>query len=161
MLETESELVEYEKDNTLNHPTDSLYSVMGIINRMQIIADRTVLLGEVRADLMSVTDAASSDLKRLAAFDTKQNKLELDRSKSGIIDFNPSFAQKPVVVNLNPRSEYKCQLFVDKLSTELFINDGDMVFTNCVFPNEVYNSFSVLADGIKVAVKDVAVYELK
>ena len=74
MLETESELVEYEKDNTLNHPTDSLYSVMGIINRMQIIADRTVLLGEVRADLMSVTDAASSDLKRLAAFDTKQNK---------------------------------------------------------------------------------------
>ena len=74
MLETESELVEYEKDNTLNHPTDSLYSVMGIINRMQIIADRTVLLGEVRSDLMSVTDAASSDLKRLAAFDTRQNK---------------------------------------------------------------------------------------
>ncbi len=81
MLDTESELVEYEKDNTLNHPIDSVYSVMGIINKMQIIADRTVLLGEARADLMTVTDAASSDLKRLADFDVfgdlqsqKQNK---------------------------------------------------------------------------------------
>ena len=42
---------------------------------MQIIADRTVLLGEARADLMTVTEAASSDLKRLAAFDVnKKNK---------------------------------------------------------------------------------------
>lgn len=73
ILETESELVEYEKDNTLNHPTDSVYSVMGIINKMQYIADRVVLLGEVRSDLVSVTDAASSDLKRLAAFDFSQS----------------------------------------------------------------------------------------
>ena len=69
LLETESELVEYEKDNTLNHPTDSVYSVMGIINKMQYIADRVALLGEVRSDLVTVTDAATSDLKRLAAFD--------------------------------------------------------------------------------------------
>ena len=69
MLETESELVEYEKDNTLNHPTDSVYSVMGIINKIQLIADRTVLLGEMRGDLMTTTPAASSDLKRLAEFD--------------------------------------------------------------------------------------------
>ena len=54
MLETDSELVEFEQDNTLNHPTDSVYSVLGIINRMQIIADRTVLLGEVRGDLVEV-----------------------------------------------------------------------------------------------------------
>lgn len=72
MLETDSDLVEYDKDNTLNHPTDSVYSVLGIINKMQLIADRSQLLGEVRADLVSVTDAASSDLKRLAAFDNSQ-----------------------------------------------------------------------------------------
>jgi hypothetical protein len=39
---------------------------------MQVIADRTVLLGEVRGDLVEVTEAASSDLKRLAAFDFSQ-----------------------------------------------------------------------------------------
>ena len=52
MLETESDLVEFEEDHTLNHATDSVYSVMGIINKMQIIADRVVLLGEVRGDLV-------------------------------------------------------------------------------------------------------------
>lgn len=73
ILETESELVEYEKDNTLNQPTDSVYSVMGIINKMQYIADRIVLLGEVRSDLVKVNEAASADLKRLAAFDFSQS----------------------------------------------------------------------------------------
>ena len=72
MLETSSELVEFEKDNTLNHTTDSVYSVMGIVNKLQFIADRTVLLGETRADLMSATEAASADLKRLSAFDFSQ-----------------------------------------------------------------------------------------
>ena len=72
MLETTSELVEFEEDNTLNHPTDSVYSVMGIIGRMQVIADRLVLLGEVRGDLVTPTEAASAELKRLAAFDQSQ-----------------------------------------------------------------------------------------
>ena len=94
-------------------------------------------------------------------FDLAAGKLSLDRSKSGLTDFSPAFAAKPVVVNLNPRAEYKCQLFVDKLSTELFINDGDMVFTNCVFPTEVYNAFAIDALSGKIDVKDVHVYELK
>lgn len=72
MLETDSELVMYEKDNQLNQPTDSVYSVMGIIGKMQIIADRVVLLGEMRGDLLATTEAANSDLKRLAAFDFSQ-----------------------------------------------------------------------------------------
>lgn len=69
MLETESDLVEFEEDHTLNHATDSVYSVMGIINKMQIIADRVVLLGEVRGDLVKTTDAANTDLKALSAFE--------------------------------------------------------------------------------------------
>jgi len=69
IMDTDSELVAFEKDNTLNHPTDSVYSVMGIIGKMQGIADRMVLLGELRGDLVTTTDAASTDLKRLAAFD--------------------------------------------------------------------------------------------
>lgn len=72
ILETDSSFVMYEKDHTLTDPTDSVYSVLGIINQMQKIADRTVLLGEVRADLLDVTDAASADLKRLSAWDFSQ-----------------------------------------------------------------------------------------
>ena len=63
MLTPESDLVEYEEDHTLNHATDSVYSVMGIINKMQIIADRVVLLGEVRGDLVATTAARMAQTK--------------------------------------------------------------------------------------------------
>ncbi|MBQ4380025.1 MAG: RagB/SusD family nutrient uptake outer membrane protein [Bacteroidaceae bacterium] len=47
-------------------PQDTLYQMMGIIKRMQKLADRTVLLGEVRADLVDVDQAHSSaDIKEL------------------------------------------------------------------------------------------------
>lgn len=72
MLETDSDFVMYEDDNTLSHVTDSVYSVLGIINKMQVVADRTVLLGEARGDLMTTTEAAKADLKRLAEWDFSQ-----------------------------------------------------------------------------------------
>lgn len=37
-------------------PQDTVYQVMGIVKRMQKLADRTVLLGEVRADLVTVDE---------------------------------------------------------------------------------------------------------
>ena len=68
MLLPDSEIVEFEEDNRLSTPQDTLYSVMGIIRQMQVIADRTVLLGELRADLMTTTDKATTSIKDLAAF---------------------------------------------------------------------------------------------
>ena len=69
LMDTESELVEFEEDNKLQSPTDSVYSVMGIIYKMQAVADRTVLLGELRGDLTTTTGAATADLKAIANFD--------------------------------------------------------------------------------------------
>jgi hypothetical protein len=62
----------FTADNTLVTtnlaPQDTLYQMMGIVKRMQKLADRTVLLGEVRADLVDVDPLhASSDIQELAA----------------------------------------------------------------------------------------------
>ena len=49
-------------------PQDTVYQMMGILQRMQKLADRTVLLGEVRADLVTVDPVhASTDIQELAA----------------------------------------------------------------------------------------------
>mgnify|MGYP002620056627 CR=1 FL=1 len=69
MLDTDSEFVEFQEDNHLNSPTDSVYSVMGIIYKLQALADRTVLLGEMRADLVEPTEYANADIKALATFE--------------------------------------------------------------------------------------------
>ncbi len=62
----------FTADNTLVTtelaPQDTLFQMMGIIKRMQKLADRTVLLGEVRADLVDVDPLhASADIQELAA----------------------------------------------------------------------------------------------
>lgn len=67
LLDTDSELVEFVEDNRLNTPEDSVYSVMGIISKMQVIADRTLLLGELRGDLLVPTANAGADLKAISS----------------------------------------------------------------------------------------------
>ena len=49
-------------------PKDTIYQVMGIMKRMQKLADRTVLLGEIRADLVEVDAVhAPADVQELAS----------------------------------------------------------------------------------------------
>lgn len=69
MLDPESDLIMYEDDNQLTSQNDTLYSVMGVIHLMQQVADRTNLLGEVRADLVTLTSDASTALQELANFE--------------------------------------------------------------------------------------------
>ena len=42
----------FAEENHLSNATDTIYSVTGILNKLQAIGDRTVLLGEVRGDLV-------------------------------------------------------------------------------------------------------------
>ena len=63
MLTAENKLV-----TTDLAPQDTVYQMMGILQRMQKLADRTILLGEVRADLVEVDPIhASADIQQLAA----------------------------------------------------------------------------------------------
>lgn len=68
MLSPSSDLVMYEEDNQIRTVHDTLYSVLGVVHLMQQVADRTNLLGEVRADLVNVTKDATTDLQDLAMF---------------------------------------------------------------------------------------------
>lgn len=69
MLRVDSKTVMFDYQNTLDDPTDTVYSVLGIIQKMQKIADRTVILGEIRGDLVAISDHASEDLRELYAYD--------------------------------------------------------------------------------------------
>ena len=77
-LYDDSDQVAYADRNLLTEDADTLWAVAGIMNKMQVIADRTILLGEVRGDLVSLTNDASADLRALANFsfggDNKYNR---------------------------------------------------------------------------------------
>jgi hypothetical protein len=65
----ESDDVLYADKEHLDNAVDTVFSVIGILNKLQVIADRTILLGEVRGDLVDLTTAANSDLREMANFE--------------------------------------------------------------------------------------------
>jgi len=65
----ESDDVLYADKEHLNNAVDTVFSVTGILTKLQVIADRTILLGEVRGDLVQLTAAANNDLREMANFE--------------------------------------------------------------------------------------------
>ncbi len=106
-FEQESDDVLYADQEHLNNAVDTIYSVTGIMNKLQVIADRTILLGEVRGDLVTLTKNASSDLRELAEFNvSSENKYNSPRDYYDIIN-NCNYFLMHVQKDLkNNRNEY-------------------------------------------------------
>lgn len=92
--------------------------------------------------------------------DLIKKELNVDRTQSGKSDFSPKFnsiAKAPI----NKKDIYKIRLLVDKASVELFINDGETVMTNIVFPTEPYNRMSLFTSDEPWFASDIKIYDIK
>ena len=106
-FDQESDQIIYADKDHLNNATDSIYSVTGILNKLQALADRTVLLGEVRGDLTSITSVASSDLRDVALFQIgDNNKYNVPRDYYAVINNCNYFIAHADTALKNNRNEY-------------------------------------------------------
>ncbi len=72
ILNLGNDYVIYTDDYELTDPSDTVTSVLGILNKLQGIAVRTNLLGELRADLVTVSSNANSDLQDISNLDIQE-----------------------------------------------------------------------------------------
>ncbi len=92
MLDKGNEFVIYTDGRELTNPADTVTNMLGILSQLQGIAVRTHLLGEVRADLVTVNENATIDLKNLANFaanvtgEDDANMYNLPRDYYGVIN---------------------------------------------------------------------------
>lgn len=114
-------------------------------------------------------------------FDLVSNKLVMDRTKSGIVDFGSKSQPHPLdkdrkwektainYVNdfalgtwapLHKAQIHTLSVFVDKCSVELFLDGGKIAMTNLVFPNEPYNRMSFYGKNGNYRVDQCTVYRL-
>ena len=109
-FEQDSDRIIFADGGHLNNPTDTVYSMVGILQKMQALADRSVLLGEVRGDLVDVNEYTSADLRDIALF-------ELDDSAN---------------VYNQPRDYYavinNCNYYIARADTALKDNRNEKVF---------------------------------
>ena len=61
-------------DKTYENAQDTLYSYLGIMRAMQDVAERQVILGEIRGDLVSATDYATDTLHAISNFNNPQDQ---------------------------------------------------------------------------------------
>ena len=105
----ESDDVLYADQDHLNNAEDSIYSVIGVMTKLQSIADRTILLGELRGDLVSLTEVANNNLREIATFNVSDDN----------VYNNPS--DYYAVIN-------NCNYFIAKADTALRNNRGEFIF---------------------------------
>lgn len=108
-FEQESDDVLYADKEHLNNAVDTIYSVTGILTKLQALADRTILLGEVRGDLVDLTNEASNDLRELANFSVSDDNM-----------YNVPSDYYAVINN--------CNYFISHVDTALKSNRNEYIF---------------------------------
>jgi sucrose-6-phosphate hydrolase SacC (GH32 family) len=89
--------------------------------------------------------------------DRNHGRVFVDRTRSGRVDFHPKFSGVHDAP-LAPRDgKVMLHIFVDDCSVEVFVNDGEIVFTDLVFPSPASRGveFYASASGAKIGSMDV------
>ena len=106
-MDVDSDYVINADDNHLGNATDTIYSVTGILNKIQAIADRTILLGELRGDLVTVSNNAPADLQELASFTVSDDNIYNNpRDYYAIINNCNYFINRVDTAQKNNRNEH-------------------------------------------------------
>lgn len=106
----------------------------------------------------SFKNARNENLK--CYFDLNAKKLQLDRTKSGNVDFNKTFAQGMVAPIVKKRV-YNVRVLIDKASIELFVNGGETVLTSILFPSEAYEQLTFFSEDNAFKVRDLQISLIK
>ncbi len=91
---------------------------------------------------------ASKKCSTLITYNTREQKVTLDRSESGLLPDNVTDMTRSTILD-TPLTQL--QIFVDTSSIEIFCNDGERVLTSRIFPDET-------ASGIKTSTESGQVY---
>ena len=108
------------------------------------VADFSVELSNTKGDIVAI------------GFDKNTNRYYIDRTRSGLVDFDKAFAGKHTATRFSERKYINLTLIADKASVELFADGGLTTMTSIFFPHEPLSNIAV-----KAADKNFVIKELK
>ncbi|MBD1362394.1 glycoside hydrolase family 32 protein [Mucilaginibacter sp. ZT4R22] len=83
----------------------------------------------------------------LVGYDKASNTYYVDRTRSGDVGFEQSFARKTTAPRIAAGEGLSIKLLVDVASAEVFTDDGLSVLTNIFFPQEPLNQLHITSTG--------------
>lgn len=96
-------------------------------------------------EIESFTITLSNDAgeKLLIGYDKLSNHYFIDRSKSGVVNFEKDFASRHTAPRISDKSNVSLTLVIDNASVELFADNGLSVMTEIFFPGRLYSNISI------------------
>jgi fructan beta-fructosidase len=96
-------------------------------------------------------------------YDNTSQTLYMDRSKTGNISFNKTYEklgryETNLVLN---NAWLELRVFVDKSIVEVFANNGQVVMTMQVFPDETDSGMEIFCEKGKILIKNLTLWEIK
>lgn len=148
----------YESKKIPDIHIDKIYTIDKLLDKNDgaYELEMTIHPGGVNNFSIKLENRMKEELKY--SFDFLKEELLIDRSKSGLTDFNNKFASEVIKAPLVKKNTYKIRLFIDNASSELFINDGELTSTNIILPSEPYNTLVFEGD---IDVQDIFIYKIK
>lgn len=108
----------------------------------------------VKPQLQLVLNNAKGEVFKIV-LDTEGRKVTVDRSGSGKVAFDPSFAPglQEMPMPFLPDTAVEVRILVDRGSVTFFIDGGRYVMTNQVFPTQAYDTviFTSQREGAALA----------
>jgi fructan beta-fructosidase len=113
-----------------------------------------------RSNTIDLVFSNAQGQRAVFRIDRAARRYEFDRSASGAVSFSPFFAATQTAPIVGRPTRFKLHVFVDRSSIEIFINDGQTVFTTIEFPDTPYDKVMIQADQ-PIGLEPSHVYRLK
>lgn len=86
----------------------------------------------------------------------------VNRQHSGKVNFSNKFANTISKAKIrNPSNSIKGQVIIDKTSIEIFYNEGETVMTEIFFPNQPFETLSIMTEDDKLILDNIKIETLK
>ena len=118
MFDIDSSRVIIESEHNLNSTADSAYTTLGILQSMRQIADRYVILGEVRGDLVEINEYTKTSLRNLSEFNFEEDNEYLNVRDYYAVINNCNYALAKIDTTLSRNNE---RVMVDEYAAILGI----------------------------------------
>lgn len=124
------------------------------------LSDSSFVITVTGTDLTDFDLRLSNEKNETYKFKITAEKLISDRTKAGINSFSEVFAavHNAPLGGVQPK---KLQLFVDASSVEIFVNDGELVMTELLFPSKPFTTLKTKGKQTNTTVSPITSIWLK
>lgn len=134
------------KGNQLySKPVKEMEKIVGeatSVNGSEYQSDSTSYLVTIEDEIERAVISLSNDEGESFLIKINNGQITTDRTRSGDASFSKEFAKVHDAKKIGSKVS-KVQLFVDASSVELFVNDGELVMTELLFPTEPLKNISM------------------